>query len=73
MTEFNDGTRAIVKMIVRETLDQYESKILGRIDEKINAHANECEARKYGAVKTISIASIGGAIVAFGKWLINKL
>ena len=69
---FSEGDRAIIKEIAFEVGEVVSKKIKEDIILQIELHRTKCEAAKFGAVKTVISAVIGGTIIAVFNWLIRK-
>jgi len=68
----SEGTRAIIKEVAREVMCEYKSSLKADTDAKIHLHSVECEAKKFGKVKSFLSADGGGVIVAVISWFLKK-
>jgi len=69
---FDEGTRAIIKEIAQEVLNECKIRWDRDMQIRLELHTAQCEARKYSGWKHFVSSVFGGLTVAIFWWLFGK-
>lgn len=65
---------SIVDRMITEKISLHYAQCGGKnVDGKISDHVKDCELKKFGAVKILSIAGISAILVKGVEWIMGKL